>query len=157
MNDDPEWIRKIEQEEEAKKQEVARIEAEGPRFWKQLLKKLEIAAAACKHIGVRASVSNIGGSPNTSTEEAWHVLVAAGSRSPAPTYTNLFYRNGGAAIRCHTLEGRAFTLDFRLDPQGTLGVIASDPEVSVIAGVSTMGPKDAAQFILQPMVRRVKQ
>jgi acyl-CoA hydrolase len=165
----PEWIKKIRQEEEAKKSREeanqqraallsAKIAAQGPGFWKQLVKGLEITAPECKHIGIRASVSNIGGLHNTTgAEEACRVSVMVGLPFPQQTHTDLSYRKGDSAIKCHTFEDKVFTLDFCLDPQGVCAIIASDPELFPIAAAVPTRPEDAAQFIFQAMVQRVKQ
>ena len=81
------------------------IEADGPGFWKQLLKELYITLASLSEIHLRGSLNDIGGKHPA---ESIQVYV---SKKAHQAYTNLFYDGPGSrAIRCVRDVGDPFVL-----------------------------------------------
>jgi hypothetical protein len=152
-----EWIRQDNQKidslsaranSDAKAWEAAelRITTEGPEYWKQLRKDLTITASACSLLGVEASVADI----SNEQEEGCQVSVVNQSIFRQQTYTNVFYREGDSVIRCWSLhEDAAFNLVFCLDQRNSLAVFKTPTG-------KPMKTEQAAQAIVQPMVKHVK-
>jgi hypothetical protein len=161
MSDDPlipKWIRKIKAQDDLTAAKIdgnvqrhllalKTVQADGPTFWKQLLKELKIAVNGLALIELRGSLANIETAlPND--EEAWHIAISVSALLPKQTYTNVLYKPGGPYIRCHTQDGESVNLRLCLY-EGAVRVLAAD-------GRTPMDAELCAQAIVQPMVAKVR-
>jgi len=161
-NDDsliPEWIKNIRDQDELKtakadanmqRQLLAKktIETDGPAFWKQLLKELELQTRALAIIPrLRGSLAGIETAIPTG-EEARHVAIFYSGLVPQDTSTNIFYKPGQSFIRCHTQEGDA--INFQLFAKDRT-IYALDPDDGL-----AMDAEQCATKIIQPMVLKVR-
>jgi hypothetical protein len=161
MNDDgliPKWIRKIKAQDDltaakiegnTQRQLLAlrSVQADGPAFWKQLLKELKIATDSLGLIELQGSLGTVG-TALSGDEDARHIVVSLSALLPKQTYTNVFYKPGGSFIRCHTPEGGSVNLRLCLY-EGSVRVLAAD-------GRTPMDAELCAQAIVQPMVVKVR-
>jgi|HubBroStandDraft_4_1064222.scaffolds.fasta_scaffold128388_2 hypothetical protein len=154
----PKWIRKIKAQDDltaakidgnTQRQLLAlkTVQADGPVFWKQLLKELKIATDGLALIELQGSLANIE-TALSHDEEARHVAVSFSALLPKQTYTNVFYKPGGSSIRCCPQEGEPVNLRLCLY-EGTVRVLAAD-------GRTPMDAELCAQSIVQPMVAKVR-
>jgi hypothetical protein len=154
----PKWIRKIKAQDDltaakidgnAQRQLLAQttVQADGPAFWKQLLKELKLATDGLALIELHGSLANFE-TVLSSDEEARHIAISISALLPKQTYTNVFYKPGGSYIRCHTQEGESVNLRLCLY-EGTVRALAAD-------GRTPMDAELCAQAIVQPMVAKVR-
>lgn len=66
------------------------VKAEGPEFWRQLLKELAIHANSLPEIGLHSQVSKL---DNPDFEQRYRIDVSLRAAFPRMTYTDLFYPN----------------------------------------------------------------
>ena len=149
----PGWIKKIKGQQdsdaatakfEAKQTALLSetIEADGPAFWAQLLKQIEITLGSLDIIGLCAQTTPIGGS-----EEGHQIIILGGSSLRGQVFTNLFYGGPGTRfIGCHPNDAPPYNLEFCL---GVLGLMVLEN------GGSPMSAEEAAQHIIEPMVKRL--
>jgi hypothetical protein len=153
----PDWIRRIEAKEaavisqaqaETDRQRVAAltIQAEGPEFWRQLVKELAINMENLPRIGIRGSMAKVA---NSEIEEGFQVNVVLEGVFPNQTYTNIFYGKGRSIIRCHTLEGSAFRISLGVLPNGKIVATSDSDDIH-------MNPERTAQFIVERMVDMIR-
>jgi hypothetical protein len=116
---------------------------DGPSFWKQLIKELQITVDNLPLIGLTGTVSSVG----SAAEEGYQIAVSRPTVFPAMTYTNVFYKPGGPIVRLHPLDESSSNLIFGI----------ADDKVSLWSGASAMTPEKAAEFIVEPMAVRLKQ
>jgi hypothetical protein len=161
MSDDPhipKWIKKIKAQDDLTAAKIdgnthgqllalKTVHADGPAFWKQLLKELKIATDGLALIALRGSLANIE-TPLPSDEEAWHIAISVSALLPKQTYTNVLYKPGGSYIRCHTQEGESINLRLCLY-DGAVRALAAD-------GRKPMDAELCAQAIVQPMVAKIR-
>ena len=161
MTDDPlipKWIRKIKAQDDLTAAKIdgnvqrhllaqKTVQADGPAFWKQLLKELKIATDGLALIELRGSLANIE-TALPGDEEARHIAISIEALLPKQTYTNVFYKPGGSYIRCHTQEGESINLRLCLY-DGAVRALAAD-------GRTPMDAELCAQAIVQPMVAKVR-
>ena len=154
----PEWIKKIKAKDDAErsaaeiakqKAEIAslRIKQDGPEFWRQLLKELAINAESLSEIGLQGSLSK---SADSESEEHCRVHVAMGT-IVRQAYTDLVYKSGSPTIHCRTVESEVERLYFTID--STSPALTLLPE----GGSSHMDPERAAQYIVERLVRLIRQ
>jgi hypothetical protein len=128
-----------------------RIQAEGPEFLRLLELELRDTARRLSekpNLHLSASVTN---SSEPEVETRLHVQVSSNAGWPEVTYTDIFHGIGQSVIRCHTTEGTAFRLRFVAHSyRGAVGVCAENGDGTV------MTPAQAAQYIVKPMVKRVR-
>lgn len=120
------------------------VQAEGPRWFRQLVMELTINTESLPEIGLAGSSTRQAGQ---SREEIWRVSVSLRSVFPRMTHTDVMYIPGSSVIRCHTLEGKAFTLQLCPNP--------SRVGLSVLIEDSLYTAQEAAEFIVRAMVARV--
>jgi len=154
----PKWIRKIKAQDDltaakidgnTQRQLLAlkTVHADGPTFWKQLLKELKIATDGLALIEVLGSLADIE-TVLPRDEEALHIAISISALLPRQTYTNVFYKPGGPYIRCYPQEGEPVNLRLCLY-EGTVRVLGAD-------GRTPMDAELCAQAIVQPMVAKVR-
>src|ERR1700740_2124604 len=94
----PDWIKSIKQQQnqEAARAEAAAkeqlliaktIQADGPEFWKSLIKELRINTDRLPEIGIRAELSELA----PGREDGYQIRLTKVGAFPAQTYTNVFY------------------------------------------------------------------
>lgn len=153
----PDWIRKIqhEQDQAASKKEAdadrvlllaKTIQADGPLFWRVLLKELQITVDALPKIGVCGNLT----SANAHEGEAYRISVSVKSALAAQAYTDLFYGGGDSkSIFCRSSEedSLGFNLQFCLHRDQLM--------VQNEAADRPMLAEQAAKFVVEPMVRQL--
>jgi hypothetical protein len=152
----PDWIKKIKADDEKKdliaEKEAWRrlagekaIKADGPEFWKQLLKELKITVDGLASIEIQASVADCGS--KLSSEESYRITLTAGSFFPRHIYIDLFYSPGAPHIRCCLLGGNPFSLNLYWTDEGRIALFYDG---------RMLNPADAAQAIVNPLVLHVR-
>src|ERR1035438_2392274 len=102
----PDWIKKIKAEEDRKivREHTAALEAaliektiqaDGPAYWKQLLKELHVAVEGLKLLGIAGSISTI----QERDEEGVQVKLLLSSHPDRQDFVNLFYNSGEMGLR----------------------------------------------------------
>ena len=153
----PQWIRKkkeaIEREAVGRKAESNAqalaemiVRTDGPNFWRELVKELSIAVASLEQINMNGAASPC---LSSDFEEHCRVQVGLDSIRPQFTYTDLFYIKGHTSIRCHTMQGDAFPLAFRVI-DSKLGVFANNSPL-------LLNPEMAAEFVIERMIKRLER
>ena len=152
----PDWIKQIKNEDEirnaisdAQKQRDAAgraiIRAEGPAFWKQLLKELKVCVDGLEVLKLRG-VLDIRG--DVRAEQCCRVSVARKAIIPSQTYADLIYSQGAEHIRCYAPEG----------PLPFLDLCVYDDKVMTVCDdrLTPMDAEQACQFVVERMVRMVR-
>jgi len=153
----PDWIKQIKAEDdlsnarndaERDRHRAAEVTviANGPDFWKQLLKELKITVDNLDAIRCRGSLTIMG---DPRVEQTCRVLVARKSIIPNQTYTDLFYSLGSMAIRCMSMDGPLPNLSFCVCPKKGVSLVSDEH-------LSPMNTEEAAQLIVQRMVNMVR-
>jgi len=119
------------------------IQSEGPVFWKQLIKELQITVDSLPHIGLKGTVSDIG----SEIEEGYQVSVVRSTLYPDSRYINLFYKPGSNMVRMHPQEGGSGNLVF--------GMVDED-QLRLWYEARPMTPEKAAAAIVEPIAMRLK-
>jgi hypothetical protein len=155
----PAWVERIKQDEElakaraeadAQRDRAASLQlaAQAPAFWEAFVRETQVQSPLLDVIGIRASVS-LSLASNITPHDTCHVEVAKkDSLIPRVTKCNFFYGKGDRGIRVYD-EGRNFTFDFRVYPEGL--------KVAYEYGRHPdMDAREMAEFILKRMVQQVK-
>lgn len=152
----PGWIKEIQERRardsartqyEAQQSVLAAkmIHADGPEFWKQLLKELSVTVDSLHLIGMRASISDLG--PKYG---GCRISVSRDSTFPGHTYIDLFYDGLGSNpnhIRCQPLRLKPFDLRFCVSNDQ---VMVQDEDSN-----APMSPERAARHIIEPLVEEL--
>jgi hypothetical protein len=147
----PDWIKKIKAQQDrdaaiaqatAQRQALLTktIKADGPDFWRDLLKELHVIIDSLPLIGLRAQMADI---PSGTSEEGQEITVFNYAVLDGQTCTNIFYGSGARAIRCHPQNAADYRLEFCLNGKLELSV-------TVIAR-GPMTAAEAARCIVEPM------
>lgn len=155
MNDvTPEWIKKLKAEDEQRENDAAesslaeindslRINAEAPKFWKQLLKELKINVDSLGELGIRGVMSPI------ESNNGCHILVARIGTAPKQTYINVFYSENPTRIRLRTDAG---------EEQLPFGVCDGAVYVtSQLPPFSSMAEEQTAEYIVKRLVDWIRK
>jgi len=151
----PTWIKNIKAQREAEenRSQVASqryalaskiLLTDGPAFWKQFLKDLQITVDSLPLIGLRASMADLGGK---SPRESVQISIVRESLLPAQLYTNLYYDAPGSNIRCFPQVGSSFELQFGF--YGDRLMVSCDDS-------GPMNPEQAAEYIIHAMVEKIE-
>jgi hypothetical protein len=160
MNDDliPKWIKQIKDNDEAQKSEAelnrlrnltaqAVVQSEGPRFWKQLAKDLEIAANACSKIGITATCNSLGNQAQPG-EHGVRVDMNAGFPFHKIAHTILWYTEGSGYIRWITMEDQEKRIPLAIGPTGEISAVGASGGI--------LGAEKTAEQVLAPLVHYVR-
>jgi hypothetical protein len=153
----PDWIRKIQHEQDQaaikKGADADRslllaktIQADGPLFWKGLLKELQLTVDGLPKIGVHGELKGI----NSQEGEAYRISVTLKSALAAQAYTDLFY--GGAdskSIFCRPSDEDSFGFNLQFCVYMDRLMVQNE------AADRPMLPERAARFIVEPIVQRL--
>jgi len=154
----PEWLKDLDAKESAeelrselhRQRKITaslRIAAKAPEFFKDFLREISITAECLKQRGLAASVCNMG---CPASQQGVSISVGLAGLIAKHTWTNVFYTEGHAAIQGLTLEGTAIQFSFCVHDDNEVGVLSSESPLP-------MDSKTAAQFIMERMVKIVKQ
>ncbi len=149
----PEWIKQIKEADDAatahaelrKHRRVAAektLAADGPEFWKQLVREFSNAVNAMSQINVRGTLSDIGGNG----QGAYQIQLTAGFPNVRTIYTNVFYR--GNTLDCYTPMGQLHSIALGVDDMGRIVGVGNDNR-------PVLAPQ-LAQVIIQPMLDFVR-
>ena len=155
----PEWIKQIGKENALEARDLedkARVASlremivrtDGPPLVRRILKELSVQALACKAIHVQAVLNDV--SREADMQGHQHVFrlnVTASSPWSKTTYVDISYSEGERFMHFCPRDTDPFNIEVVPDEQGRLAMH------------SPLGPlptvEDAAQFILQPVVKSV--
>lgn len=122
--------------------------AEVPVYMTEFARELALYSETLRGIGLDCAFSDFS---EPGFETRCQVMVRlSGALMPRYTYTNVFHLIGNNTIRCHSLGGKVFTLDFAVRPEGNAVAL------SARSSLSLMNPKEAARFVVEPMVKWVR-
>jgi hypothetical protein len=117
------------------------VEEEGPKFWKTLKEKLQIAVDALPVLSLNGSFSSIG-----------PVSVRINMNQPGIfaniTYTDIFIDQNG--FRCTTLDDGFYNLAFCIVSENNLAVMDQQHESS------PMNPEEASEYIIRRMIKLLR-
>ena len=148
----PEWMKKKHEADElAKAKEEARqqklmtaallIEREAPKFWKQLQEKIAIAVEFLPKLDMTGSITTFG--------SGMRVSVSCPGVFANQTYTDLFFNGEVRKIRCTTLNGGVYTLQFTVGPDDTVGVESSRDAIF-------MNVDQASEYVMRKMIEVIE-
>ena len=149
----PDWIKRIKEQRDmdsvtaqviAQQQALLAktIEADGPTFWRDFLKDLQITVDSLDFIGLRAQMTEV---TSGTSEDGQQILVFNPALLARQTHTNIFYGAGATAIRCHPQDKPSYRMEFCLNGRNELAV-----------SVGARGPMtatEATQYVVEPMAK----
>jgi hypothetical protein len=153
----PAWISEIAAQDEVERLQselntqrslaaAKTIMAAVPGYILKLSKELSLQAGGLKTIGVNGIFSDFS---EAEFESRYRVQVSlSGALVPRFTHTTVFHLAGSTTVRCLTLGGKAFSLNFSVDNQ-FVGLVSERQVVP-------MDAEEAAKLILKPMVEWVR-
>lgn len=132
---------KIDAAEKFRAESTLRLSA--PAYMKVLYQELQAVSDNLPQYGLAGVFSADKIPPN---QDHCHLYISPTEPVLRSTYVDLYWTVGSATIRCHTFEGTAYQLHFRL----------YDGELYLTDDwISLLNPKDAAKCIAKPMVERM--
>ncbi|HVB32814.1 MAG TPA: hypothetical protein VNJ52_00370 [Patescibacteria group bacterium] len=158
----PEWLRKIKQSDDtARAQEFAAkiaeekaeqaIRAEGPAFWRRLIRELQAAPHAMSELGMDEVVGICQALNISKAEESYRFGVRSIGVIPKFTHVDLVYATGDHQIRCNPLNEPSYKLLIRPGKDGRIGALRPDT-----ASPYVMNEFEVAEEILRSMLREVR-
>jgi hypothetical protein len=120
------------------------LRSDSPAYMKALYQELQAVADNLPQYGLVGVLSTDKIPPN---QEHCHLYVSPTKPVLRSTYVDLYWTIGSSVIRCHTYEGTAYQLHFRLY-EGNL-YLTDD-------WISLLDPADAAKCIAKPMIERME-
>lgn len=149
----PDWIKQIKEADDAataqaelqKQRRIAAektLAADGPEFWKELIREFGNAVNAMSQINVRATLSDVGGKG----QEAYQIQLTGGFPNVRTIYTNVFHR--GNTLDCYTPMGHLYSIALGVDDSGRIVEVGEDNR--------PVRAPQLAQAIIQPMLDFVR-
>jgi hypothetical protein len=114
-----------------------------PAYMKALYQELREVSGNLPQYGLAGVFSTDKIPPN---QEHCHLYISPTEPILRSTYVDLYWTVGSSVVRCHTYEGTAYQLHFRVY-EGKL-YLTDD-------WISLLDPKDAAKCIAKPMIERM--
>jgi hypothetical protein len=119
------------------------LRSSAPVYMKALYQELQTVADNLPQYGVAGVFSMDNIPPN---QEHCHLYISPTEPVLRSTYVDLYWTVGSATIRCHTFEGTAYQLHFRI----------YDGELYLTNDwISLLDAKEAAKCIAKPMVEKM--
>lgn len=152
----PDWIqkKKAEQDRKAASDQTSALEkalsdktiqADGPAYWKQLQKDLQITLEALAALNITGHISKV--PPLPGHNEGIQIHVAVPNRN-GQQYLNLYYANGGPEIERYPISEIGTS-------RMPFGVVRGNV---VLYGMrDPLTPEQAAQFFIEPMVEALQK